>query len=133
MLCALGISFLALNTCSSGQTCPGACPAANASATVLVTAVPATTIADVQAALTGPVSGAMTCQPTSSTSAMLCQWPYGATFTPGAYSLQVSAPGYQSTTVQVEVAVSAPICGNCRIGSIQPSSVSLVAVDGGVD
>ena len=93
--------------------------------------MPALAVAGVQATLTGPVTGTMPCQATSS--AILCGWPYGVVFTPGTYSLEVSAPGYETTTLQVEVTISPPFCGNCTVGSIQPSSVSLSAIDAAMD
>lgn len=127
----LELSLLALSACSGGQTCPSGCPAADANATVLVTTMPAIAVEGVQATLTGPVTGTMPCQPTLA--AILCGWPYGVVFTPGTYSLQVAAPGYQTTTLQVEVTISPPFCGNCTVGSIQPSSVLLSATDGGDD
>jgi hypothetical protein len=84
-------------------------------------------LSNVQATLAGPETGTMSCQPTFS--AILCYWP-PIPVTPGTYTLRVSALGYQSISVPVQVTVSSPACG-CKLGSITPSTVSLSPVDGG--
>ena len=85
-------------------------------------------LSDVQATLMGPETGTMSCQPNFSAS--LCEWPPPVPVTPGTYTLQVSARGYQPISVPVQVTVSPPTCG-CTAGSITPSTVSLSPVDGG--
>ncbi len=70
----------------------------------------------------------MSCEP--SFSAIACSWPGGVAVLPGTYSLEISAPGYQTTTVQVDVTISPPVCG-CTFASIQPSTVVLGPADGG--
>ena len=125
----LALSLLSVSACggSGGQPCPGGCPATSATATVAVSTTPAMALSDVQATLTGPETGTMSCQP--NLSASLCEWP-PVPVTPGTYTLQVSAPGYQPVIVPVQVTVSPPTCG-CTFGSITPSTVSLSPVDGG--
>ena len=78
-------------------------------------------LSNVQATLMGPETGTMSCQPNFS--ATLCEWP-AVPVTPGNYTLQVSAPGYQAITVPVLVTASPPTCG-CTSGSITPGTVSL--------
>jgi hypothetical protein len=84
-------------------------------------------LSDVQATLTGPETGTMSCQPNFSST--LCGWP-PVPVTPGSYMLQVSRPGYEPISVPVQVTVSPPTCG-CMAGSITPSTVLLSPVDGG--
>jgi hypothetical protein len=128
-ICSNGTcQFSPTRTDDAGQRCPFGCPATSAGATVAVTTVPAMAVTGVQATLTGPESGTMSCAP--SFDAIVCAWPVGVALTPGAYTLEVSAPGYQTTTVQVELTISPPTCG-CTIASIQPSTVVISPVDGG--
>jgi hypothetical protein len=87
-------------------------------------------VVEVQATLTGPVNGTMACQ--TNVYPVLCEWPGAAAVTPGAYSLQVSAAGYETKTMQVEVTASSLSCG-CTAGSIHPSTVTLGSSDGGSD
>ena len=86
-----------------------------------------------QAILTGPVNVTMACD--SGHLGAGCWWPTTVEVVPGTYSLQVSAPGYVTTTVQVVVAVDAPPTGACGCpgDTIKPSTVSLSPADGGVD
>jgi hypothetical protein len=133
LLSLFAFAPLGMSACGGGggQTCPHGCPASELSANVVVTTTPAMVVNGVQATLTGPGgTGMMSCQPNFS--AVLCAWPSGVALTPGTYSLEVSAPGQQTTTTQVEVTVSPPSCG-CTPGSISPSTVSLGPSDGGAD
>jgi len=128
-ICSNGIcQFSPAGTDDAGQACPFGCPATSAGATIVVTTMPAMAVAGVQATLTGPENGTMSCMPNFD--AILCQWPAGVPPTPGSYSLEVSAPGYATTTVAVEVTISPPTCG-CTIATVQPSTVTLNPVDGG--
>jgi hypothetical protein len=127
LVLGLALSLLMPSAC---QNCPHGCPATEAGATLVVTTSPAKAVSGVQAILTGPVVGTMSCQPNFS--AILCSWPNGVPFTPGTYSLQVSAPGYPTTTIQVEVGISSPGCG-CTVGSISPSTISLGSADAATD
>jgi hypothetical protein len=108
----------------------GGCKAASASVAVTVLTAPPKAVDGVQATLTGPETAIMLCH--ANNSLVLCLWPVGVAFAPGTYSLQVSAPGYQTTTVQAQVTASSSSCG-CTVGSIQPSIVSLSPTDGGLD
>lgn len=133
-LMVLALAPLALTACGggvAGQTCPFGCPAAYLTANVVVTTTPAMAVNGVQAVLTGPVTGTMVCQPNFS--ALLCQWPPTVVVMPGTYSLEVSAPGYHTTTIQVEVAIPPPGTCGCSADSIKPSTVSISPTDGGVD
>jgi hypothetical protein len=92
-----------------------------------VTTTPAMVVSGVEAVITGPVNGTMVCQPNPPVFAVSCAWPSTVAVVPGTYSLQVSAPGYVTTTVQVVVAVDVPptvACG-CPGDSIKPSTVSI--------
>jgi hypothetical protein len=125
---ALASLLLVLGSCGGAdQTCPWGCPAARATATVVVSATPAMKAKGVQAVLTGPVTGTMACEPSGS--AVLCQWPPAVDVVAGTYSLQVSAPGAEMATVQVEVAAPAPGPCGCSTDSIQPSAVTLGPAD----
>jgi hypothetical protein len=96
--------------------------------------MPAAVVIGVQAVLTGPVNGAMRCQPNPPVSSVVCEWPLDAgDVVPGTYSLQVSAPGYETTTIQVEVTTPPPGPCGCAIDSINPSVVSIGRTDGGPD
>lgn len=127
----LTLSIVAGGSC--GQTCSGgarACPPPSAGIGVAVTTTPAMVVNGVQAELTGPVSGTMLCKPSPYHPSTYCEWPYERDVVAGAYSLQVSAPGYETATIQLEVATPPPGCG-CLSDSIQPSTVTLRATDGG--
>ena len=128
-ICSNGTcQFSPAGTTGVGLRCPSGCPATSTGATVVVTTVPAMVVQGVQATLTGPEDGTMSCTP--SVDAIVCDWPAGVPVTAGTYALEVSAPGYQTTTVEVQVTVPPPNCG-CTIASIQPSTVTLSPVDGG--
>jgi hypothetical protein len=131
---ALTTSLLAVSACGSGsgQSCPWGCPAPSVYATVVVATTSAVGVNGVQAQLTGPVSGAMACQPPS-LSAVICEWPHGVAVVAGTYSLQVTAPGYQPTLAQVEVATPPPGACGCSADSITPSTLSLTPADAGTD
>lgn len=131
-LAALALSSLLVNACgsSNGQPCPFGCPATYVTASVALVTTPAMAVSGVQATFTGPVNGTMSCQPNGT--ATLCTWPGATPVMAGAYSLQVSAPGYQTTTTQVEVTIAPPTCG-CTPASIEPSTVALSSADAGTD
>jgi hypothetical protein len=121
--CSNGTCVVApFGTDDAGDPCPFGCPATAANATIVVTTTPAMAVNGVQATLSGPGNGTMSCAPNFD--AVLCMWPGGVAVTPGTYSIEVSAPGYQTTTLQVEVTVSPPSCG-CTAGHIEPSTVML--------
>ena len=83
-----------------------------------------------RATLMGPVTGTMSCQPDGTVT--LCEWPAAVTVTPGIYTLQVSAPGYQPVTTFVVVSISPVTCG-CMEAEIEPLMVTLNPVDAGTD
>ena len=84
----------------------------------------------------------MDCQPNSS--ALSCRWPEAqkddggvwraVNVVAGTYSLQVSAPGYETEATKVEV-LYAPAENQCSCAGyvIDPGTVSLVPTDGGTD
>ena len=118
---------------SGGNRCPFSCPAAWIGAEVAVITTPAAVVNGVEAALMGPVSGPMVCQPNPPVFSVVCEWPLGIAVVPGNYFLQVSAPGYKTITVQVEVSTPPPGPCGCSQDSIQPSIVSLSPIDAGSD
>jgi hypothetical protein len=83
--------------------------------------------------LTGPVTGSMECQPNPPVFSVVCDWPQGMAVLAGTYSVQVSAPGYGTTVVQVEVATPSPDQCGCAFDSITPSSVTISRTDGSMD
>jgi len=133
----LALAPLAMTACGvehgGGRPCPGSCPVATATAAVGVVTTPPMVVNGVEAVLTGPVSGTMTCTPNPPVFAVSCAWPPAVAVVPGTYSLQVSAPGYETTTIQAEVTGRPPgLCG-CWLASIKPSTVLISPTDGGVD
>jgi hypothetical protein len=135
-LLLLGLPLVAVGwtACGSGaQKCPAGCPAAYLSADIGVVTTPAVVVNGVEAVLTGPVNGTMLCQPNPPVVSVVCSWPPGTEVVPGNYSLQVSAPGYQMTTIQVEVTTPPPDQCGCSADSIKPSTVSISPADGSVD
>jgi hypothetical protein len=107
----------------AGQTCPGSCPVATATAAVGVTTTPAGVVNGVAAALTGPVNATMVCQPNPAVFVVRCAWPPAVSLVPGTYLLQVSAPGYETTTIQMEVTgPTRGLCG-CSFDSIGPAPI----------
>jgi hypothetical protein len=83
--------------------------------------------------LTGPVNGTMVCQPNPPVFSVVCEWPQGIAVVAGTYSVQVSAPGYATTAVQVDVATPSPDQCGCAFDSITPSTVAISRTDGAVD
>src|SRR6267154_4284000 len=115
-----------LTACGAGggQTCPHSCPASWLGASVGVVTTPAAVVNGVEVVLTGPVNGTMRCQPNPPVSSVVCDWPVDAVaVVPGIYSLQGSAPGYETTTIQVEVTTPPQGPCGCSFDSIEPSTV----------
>jgi hypothetical protein len=128
MALALGLGALTLGGC---QTCGTVQCVGQAERIVFgVMTWPATVVNGVQATLTGPVTVTMSCAPQGSQTS--CMWPYQLVVTAGTYALQVSAPGYQTTTVQAEVTLTPGTCG-CTASSFEPSTVVLSSADAGAD
>lgn len=110
---------------SACQKCPPTCPGQNLSTTVVDVTLPSSkAVSGVDATMTGPVNGRFSCESGA------CFWE-GPELKAGSYTLQVSAPGYETTTQQETVTIS-QFCG-CSEASIQPSTVSLSPADGGSD
>ena len=95
-----------------------------------VTTSPAMVVSGVQATLTGPVTVTMSCKPRGAQTA--CMWPINLVVTAGTYALQVSAPGYQTTTEQAEITMTTGMCG-CTGTSFEPAGVALSSADAGMD
>lgn len=125
---ALGLGAVAMAGC---QACDrGTCVLPAEEVFFEVTTSPAMVPSGVQATLTGPVTVTMSCKPRGAQTA--CMWPINLNVTAGTYALQVSAPGYQTTTVQAEVTMTAGMCG-CTETSFEPSTVPLSSADAGTD
>jgi hypothetical protein len=121
-------------TACSTKKCPFGCPAARLGAAVAIVTTPKAVVNGVEAVLAGPVNGSMNCQPNPPVSSVVCDWPLDSdAVVAGMYSLQVSAPGYETTTIQVEVSTDPPDSCGCAWDSIAPSSVSIIPTDAGVD
>src|SRR6478752_6318231 len=74
--CSNGTCVVApFGTNDAGDPCPVSCPASSAGATVVVTTTPAMAVNGVQATLSGPENGTMSCAPNFD--AVLCEWPAG--------------------------------------------------------
>src|SRR5882672_5182373 len=130
-LLLLGLPVVALGWAACGQTCPPiSCPKLEAAIDV---ATASTVMANgVEVVLTGPVNGAMVCQQSSPTR-FRCSWPPTVAVVPGTYSFQVSAPGYETASIQAEVAFRQgvpPAC--CARDTIEPSAVSIIPFDASV-
>jgi hypothetical protein len=122
----LGAWMSALAGC---QNCEPEC-ASPSGQTFFVVTTP-TVVTGLQATLTGPVTVNMDCSPDAPQT--YCTWPpYSTAVTAGSYSLQVSAPGYQTTTVPATVTLGAGGCG-CTAASFEPSTVTITAADAGTD
>jgi len=133
----LALAPLALTACGvehgGGKTCFGSCPVATVGAALGVGTTPAMVVNGLEAVLTGPVNATMVCQPNPPVSGVHCDWPPDVAVVPGTYSLQVTARGYETTTIQVKVTGPTPdLCG-CLFDSIEPSTVLISRTDGGVD
>jgi hypothetical protein len=79
----------------------------------------------VQAVLTGPVTETLVCQLEDSN--IYCTWPATDPVVTGDYSLQVTAPGYETQSVHVQVSVGPRDYCGCS-DQIAPASVSLVLI-----
>ena len=109
--------------CQDNAPCPGSCPAAYAGIYLGVTAATdGGAMSSVEATLSGPTTVTMSCE--SRGTVTDCIWP-SAPLTTGNYSLQVTAPGFQSANVSATLAVTHdPRCG-CDQATLQPSAVTL--------
>lgn len=120
MLGAL-VVFVADTSC--GNSCPEVeCPATYLGISLDVTAPDAGAVA-AAATLSGPAAVTMSCHQSGATT--VCMWPGGAPVTAGTYSLQVTAPGFQTANVSVTVTTSSADGCGCPGASMQPSTVTL--------
>jgi len=126
-ICRIQLALLALSvtvalTAGSCVSCPG-CPATYVDIGLVVSGdAGGGAVSGVDATVTGPQNGTMSCAPNGT--ATLCTWPSGPV-APGSYTLTVTAPGFQSATVSATVTVAdADSCG-CASGALQPSHVTL--------
>jgi hypothetical protein len=133
VLIVAALTASALTACDAKHACPLGCPAPGLGLGVAVVTTPKMVVNGVEAALTGPVNGTMVCQPNPFGFSVVCAWPQGMSVVTGTYSVQVSAPGYATTTIQVVVATPSPDQCGCASDSITPSSVSISRTDGAVD
>lgn len=118
---------IALSACDSTTECQF--PAVSTGAEVQLLTSPEVAVNDAQATLTGPVTDTLNCVPYPWGGT--CFWSGTTPQTPGTYTLQVSAPGYQAVTAQLELTIVSG-CGRTA-ANVQPWSVSLIATDGGAD
>ena len=120
---------VALSACDS----PGECvfPAVSTGAGFELLPMPQMEIKGAQATLTGPVTDTLLC--VSYPYGGECSWSGATPLAAGTYTLQVSAPGYQAVTTQVELTISSA-CGRTwanvqpyiiSLGSCTPMSVSM--------
>lgn len=105
-----------------GSRCPWGCPATWIEVSLaVVPAADAGPVTGVDVTLSGATSGTMPCMPNGT--AMICTWPPSQAVTPGSYSLQITATGFQTSNVSAQVAVTTS-CG-CEWGALEPSMVTL--------
>ena len=116
---AASLAPVALSACDS----PGGCvfPAVSTGASFELLPMPQMAIKGAQVTLTGPVTDTLLCVPYPYGGE--CSWSGATPLTAGTYTLQVSAPGYQAVTTQVELTISSG-CGRTW-ANVQPSIVSL--------
>ncbi len=113
---------LAVQTACQGAPCEEpSCPASFAQ--IVIAAADGGAVQGVQATLSGPMTVTLSCSPQTGGAGTLCGWP--GSDTPGSYSLQVTAPGFQAAKVKATVTYSpAPACG-CPETTMQPSTLTL--------
>jgi hypothetical protein len=78
-------------------------------------------VTDVEATLTGQAIELMKCELNGM--ATICTWPEEPVIT-GTYSLEVKAPGFQTTNVSAKITVAPDTCG-CTEATMQPSKLTL--------
>jgi len=103
------------------KACSGSCPATYVLVNVLSVAAPdGAAVAGVQVSLSGPLDAQMFCSVENGTS--FCRWPPGPV-SEGAYTLTVTAPGFQELRTGATVTLS-HFCG-CVYAQLEPSAVVL--------
>jgi len=127
-LVRLGVLLTAalLGQTSCGTPCPHSCPAKwiLVNRLAVTAAMNGGAVTGVQATLTGPATVVLSCQAQDNGTAASCTWPSGPVIA-GSYSLELTAPGFQSMNLSTTVTgVSDPQCG-CDSATMQPSAVTL--------
>ena len=113
----LAVALVAPTSC--GDPCPvSACPAASFFLDV-TNARDGGQVTGVEATLSGPTTKTMPCEPRGTEAVCFG----GAPVTAGSYSLQVTAPGFQSVNVPATVTLTSG-CG-CQSAMLQPSTLAL--------
>jgi hypothetical protein len=132
--CALPLLFIGtLSGCNFGHHC--LCPAASA-AFAVYGAPDGGVVQNVDAVLTGVGDsiGQGNCTLLDHYAMeTTCQW-YAGSLDSGSYTIQITAPGYQTANVPVTLTVSPPVPGaacSCGGGALIPNSVVLTPGDGG--
>jgi len=121
------------SACSRGPTC-SYCPAFDSVVFSVISAADGGVVSGVQATMSGPTTATMSCS--SNNDGAWCQWPDEAApdasvpvLAAGSYTLQVTAPGFKTTTVTATVTYSpaapADDCPGCAGFGVQPSTVTL--------
>jgi len=126
MLAAI-LSPIGLSACDSIGECQF--PAVSTGAEVELLTSPMVRVNGAQAILTGPVTDTLLCVPYPWGGT--CFWSGTTPITVGTYTFQVSAPGYQAVTTQLDLTIVSG-CGRTA-ANVKPSSISLTPTDGGVD
>ena len=116
------LSSVPLSACDVTTECqfPAAFIGATGAEVDLLTS-PMIRVNGAQATLTGPVTDTLLCDPYPW--GATCWWSDTTPLTVGTYTLQVSAPGYQAVTTQLELTLVSG-CGRTA-ANVQPRSVSL--------
>ena len=120
---AVAVAVVAIASCIDPlHSCP-ACPATAADLSLVVrNSAGSGVVNDVAVTIVGQQNATMSCAPNQG--ATECRWP-SVPVTAGTYSLQVAAPGFQSTQLSATVTITPdPTCG-CTSATLDPSEIEL--------